>query len=126
MGIALLAIADLWSPLQSLATRWMPARRPSHGESGDAAAGLRYVAIRPACTARTAGSPAPAASPSAATPTRPLRVVRVVDRQGSQRGCANRVVISGRMADVCAELDRLAALEAAETGSGTPRPSHLH
>ncbi|MES2251199.1 MAG: hypothetical protein V4645_28270 [Pseudomonadota bacterium] len=126
MGIALLAIADLWSPLQSLATRWMPARRPSHGDSSDAAAGLRYVAIRPACTARTAGSPMPATSPSAATPARPLRVVRVVDRQGSQRGCANRVVISGRMADVCAELDRLAALEAAETGSGTPRPSHLH
>jgi hypothetical protein len=53
-------------------------------------------------------------------------VVRVVDRQGTQRGCANRVVISGRMADVCAELDRLAALEAAESGSGTPRPSRLH
>jgi len=33
---------------------------------------------------------------------RPLRVVRAVDR----------VVISGRMADVCAELDRLAAIEA--------------
>ncbi|TSD60156.1 hypothetical protein FFI97_007615 [Variovorax sp. KBS0712] len=127
MGIALLAIADLWSPLQSLATRWMPARRSSHGESGDAAAGLRYVAIRPACTARPAGGSAPASSPSAtAAPARPLRVVRVVDRQGTQRGCANRVVISGRMADVCAELDRLAALEAAETGSGTPRPSHLH
>ncbi len=126
MGIALLAIADLWSPLQSLATRWMPVRRPSRGDSSDAAAGLRYVAIRPACTARTAGSPAPATSPSAATPARPLRVVRVVDRQGSQRGCANRVVISGRMADVCAELDRLAALEAAETVSGTPRSSHLH
>ncbi|WP_062471525.1 hypothetical protein [Variovorax boronicumulans] len=127
MGIALLAIADLWSPLQSLATRWMPARRPSHGESGDAAAGLRYVSIRPACTARPAGGSAPASSPSAAAaPARPLRVVRVVDRQGTQRGCANRVVISGRMADVCAELDRLAALEAAETGSGAPRPSHLH
>jgi len=127
MGIALLAIAEFWSPLQSLATRWMPARRPSRGDSSDAAAGLRYVAIRPACTARTAGSPAPATSPSAAaTPARPLRVVRVVDRQGAQRGCANRVVISGRMADVCAELERLAALEAAETGSGTHRPSHLH
>jgi len=127
MGIALLAIADFWSPLQSLAIRWMPARRSPRGDSSDAAAGLRYVAVRPACTARAAGSPTPATSPSAAaTPARPLRVVRVVDRQGTQRGCANRVVISGRMADVCAELDRLAALEAAESGSGTPRPSHLH
>ena len=34
---------------------------------------------------------------------RPLRVVR----------SSGRIVISGRMADVCAELDRLAALEAA-------------
>jgi len=35
---------------------------------------------------------------------RPLRVVRAAP---------GRLVISGRMADVCAELDRLAALEAA-------------
>ncbi|AMO21556.1 hypothetical protein UC35_00070 [Ramlibacter tataouinensis] len=41
-----------------------------------------------------------------ATPCRrkPLRIVH---------GATGRLVISGRMADVCAELDRLAALEAA-------------
>ena len=37
---------------------------------------------------------------------RPQRPVRVVQARG-------RLVISGRMADVCAELDRLAALEGA-------------
>ncbi len=43
---------------------------------------------------------------------RPLRVLRVVDAaQGPST--AGRMVISGRMADVCAELDRLVALEAA-------------
>ncbi|WP_332815214.1 hypothetical protein [Ramlibacter sp.] len=43
---------------------------------------------------------------------RPLRVLRVVDvAQGAST--AGRMVISGRMADVCAELDRLVALEAA-------------
>jgi hypothetical protein len=31
------------------------------------------------------------------------------------RQTAGRMVISGRMADVCAELDRLVALEAAQT-----------
>lgn len=42
---------------------------------------------------------------------RPLRVLRVMDARGP--GAHNgRMVISGRMADVCAELDRLAALEA--------------
>jgi phospholipase C len=40
----------------------------------------------------------------------PLRVARVVDAQQT-RQTAGRMVISGRMADVCAELDRLAELE---------------
>ncbi|TFZ00800.1 hypothetical protein EZ313_20365 [Ramlibacter henchirensis] len=43
---------------------------------------------------------------------RPLRVLRVVDAEHAA-STAGRMVISGRMADVCAELDRLAALEAA-------------
>ncbi|MGJ7526492.1 hypothetical protein [Variovorax sp. GB1P17] len=126
MGIALLAIADFWMPLQSLASRLMPARRPhrrdplDHSESS---AGLRYVAVRPACTTRSGN--AAASATAAAAPARPLRVVRVVDRQGSQR-TSNRVVISGRMADVCAELDRLAALETAETMSTVPRSTRLH
>ncbi len=42
----------------------------------------------------------------------PLRVVRVVET-GQARASVGRMVISGRMADVCAELDRLAAREAA-------------
>ncbi len=41
---------------------------------------------------------------------RPLRVVRVVEGRTHCSG-AGRMVISGRMADVCAELDRLAELE---------------
>jgi hypothetical protein len=43
---------------------------------------------------------------------RPLRVVRVMEA-GQPRTQVGRMVISGRMADVCAELDRLAAREAA-------------
>ena len=90
MGIAFMTIADLFMPLHALASRWIPARRDRRN------AGLRYVAVRPACAAR------PATAPGGATAARPLRVAR-----GS-----GRVVISGRMADVCAELERLAALEA--------------
>ena len=45
---------------------------------------------------------------------KPLRVVRVVE-SGQTRSSVGRMVISGRMADVCAELDRLAACEAALT-----------
>jgi hypothetical protein len=40
-----------------------------------------------------------------------LRIVRLVE-QGQPRAHVGRMVISGRMADVCAELDRLAAAEA--------------
>lgn len=54
------------------------------------------------------------ASPAqqATTSTMPLRVLRVVDKD-QPRSCTGRLVISGRMADVCAELDRLVAREAA-------------
>jgi hypothetical protein len=48
--------------------------------------------------------------PSIAKPALPLRVARVMEAQQSRQN-AGRMVISGRMADVCAELDRLAELE---------------
>ncbi|WP_296469662.1 hypothetical protein [Rhodoferax sp.] len=44
--------------------------------------------------------------------SKPLRVVRVLE-SGQSRSEVGRMVISGRMADVCAELDRLAACETA-------------
>jgi hypothetical protein len=123
MGIALLAIVDLWMPLQSLANRLLPARRPHRRDSGTAAAGLRYVAVRPSCTARTHG---PGATKAAPAPARPLRVIRVVDGSRGEKRSTNRMVISGRMADVCAELDRLAALEAMEAVSAAPASKRLH
>ena len=60
------------------------------------------------------GAPLPlrAAAPAAKSrPATPLRVVRIVE-PSAPRAVAGRMVISGRLADVCAELDRLAALEA--------------
>ncbi|HYP71780.1 MAG TPA: hypothetical protein VEP93_12915 [Variovorax sp.] len=99
--MAVLTIADLLSPLQALAHRWMAPRRRAHSSD------LQYVAIRPACAARGAEK-----LQAGTAATRPLRVVRVVDPRSTRN--ASRVVISGRMADVCAELDRLAALESHE------------
>lgn len=120
MGIALLAIVDLWMPLQSLADRWLPPRgRRLPRRQGDAAAGLRHAAARPGSLAHMPVEAAPQAAPA-----RPLRVIRVVD-QGERRS-TNRMVISGRMADVCAELDRLAALEALETVPATAPSTRLH
>ncbi|VTU35090.1 hypothetical protein H4CHR_03566 [Variovorax sp. PBS-H4] len=110
MGIALLSFVDLFMPLQSLASRLISTRRRN-------ASALRYVGIRPGCAVR------PAAQPSRlSAPARPLRVVRTVDVQ-HDRPSTGRVVISGRMADVCAELDRLAALEAA---GAAPSRGQMH
>lgn len=57
-------------------------------------------------------------SPPATTPStpslQPLRVMRLVEA-GQAPGTAGRLRLSGRLADVCAELDRMAA---AEPGSG--------
>ena len=70
--------------------------------------------LKPQASAFVAGPSAGAAcgsvrpSAHAEAPKRPLRVVRVLDTSNSAG--AGRMVISGRMADVCAELDRLAAL----------------
>jgi hypothetical protein len=118
MGIALLTFVDFLSPLQSLASRWIPQRRVRRSASLDLHADLRYVAVRPVCAQRAGGAvTAPGQVSSSAAP-KPLRVVRTVDAQ-QPGGRAGRVVLSGRLADVCAELDRLAALEAADTLRGS-------
>ncbi len=46
------------------------------------------------------------------TPPRPLRVLQVIEAGQGGRRQPGRLRISGRMVDVCAELDRLAAREA--------------
>ena len=123
MGIALLALSDLFTPFQSLAHRWLPARRTRrhHAAPVELEADLRYVQVRPSQT----HAPATAAerpARSAARPSRPLRVMRVAE--AGQPRASGRVLLSGRMEDVCAELDRLAALEAAQS---SPVPArHLH
>jgi hypothetical protein len=50
-------------------------------------------------------------------PSRPLRVLQVMEAPPHNNTSAGRIRISGRMADVCAELDRLAALEATPLNS---------
>lgn len=62
--------------------------------------------------------PMPKPQPSS---TRPLRVVCVRDNPGNSASSnSGRLVISGRMADVCAELDRMVQ---AQTQRQRPTPS---
>jgi hypothetical protein len=93
LGITLLTFGGLLAPLHSLAAWFAGASRRPHHISQTRAAAVHTPAAR-TCARR------------------PLRVVRVLEACQAPSG-AGRMVISGRMADVCAELDRLAALEAA-------------
>ena len=110
MGIAMLTATRVFAPMQGLFNWLMPPPEP-------VAFSLR-VPPAPCTLAQRRALPVPIAPECAAAahharhnPQRPLRVVRVVDA-GHVPCNAGRMVISGRMADVCAELDRLAACEA--------------
>jgi len=108
MGIAMLTLSGLFqgfSALQRL-TSGAP-QTPSPHPTQRPTRALRMV--RPSGV-RTPVSTRPVSPVCAARPA-PLRVLRVCDTQQAP-GEVGRMVISGRMADVCAELDRLAEREA--------------
>ena len=79
----------------------MARRRVAQRRAADQAAGQRTLALVPA--AETAGAPA--------TGTPAVRVTHLVDAR-QPAGDSGRLRMSGRLIDVCAELDRLAAREA--------------
>jgi hypothetical protein len=93
MGITLFSFGGLLAPLQSLIGWFAGGLRGTHSSAHTRAAAAHATATRN-CVRR------------------PLRVVRVLEACPAHSG-AGRMVISGRMADVCAELERLAELEAA-------------
>jgi hypothetical protein len=90
LGITMFTFGGLLAPLQSLVSWFAGAPRPLSQTLPLAA----HAPVSRSCVRR------------------PLRVVRVMEACQASSG-AGRMVISGRMADVCAELDRLAELEAA-------------
>ena len=104
MAIALFSAANLFTSLHA----WLGWLAPPRSVRSRRPALHR---ARPAAAASPCGSTARAVRADASEAAKPLRVVRILD-PGAPRAGAGRMVISGRMADVCAELDRLAALEA--------------
>ena len=70
------------------------------------------AAIFPLVRAPSVAAMPPLRVPRANQGHRPLRIVRVIDAD-QQRSNTGRIVISGRMADVCAELDRMVQKESA-------------
>ncbi len=120
MGIALFTLSSLLTPLQGLLSRLVPA----HSRAAERPRRRPTVPLTPTGKTRPRAtfSPGSSLSPARAAACRdgavrsrrtlPLRVVRTID-SGIPAGSTGRMMISGRMADVCAELDRLAAMEAA-------------
>lgn len=115
--------AVLLVPLQALVALFLPARSPSasagsaqppphhmvhHGTDNQVASahktcGMHRTTAR--VTTKSRQTVAKVASPSR------LKIVREFEC-GVGPTCAGRMVISGRMADVCAELDRMTQREA--------------
>ena len=95
-------LSRLAAPIQSLAAWFVPARsasRPLHAATKPEQMALPFAsgAVAPGLVG-TAGS--------AGAMRGRLRVVRESDL-GVSPSCAGRMVISGRMSDVCAELERM-------------------
>jgi hypothetical protein len=125
MGIASFSRSSLLSallaPLQALAALWLPATSAVNTAPSSPLPVFRRLAAHDASATefiashaqpvRAAGQKHGQIMARTGAPRR-LKVVREFE-PGISPLCAGRMVISGRMADVCAELDRMAQREAA-------------
>jgi hypothetical protein len=111
MNFALLANSSIYIHLRYL-LRCLR-RSPQHIAGSPAAFIPAYG--RPSASKPRVLTPHTARNTSHSTAVaRPVRVVRVLEA-GQARSAVGRMLISGRMVDVCAELDRLAAREIAHS-----------
>jgi hypothetical protein len=108
MTTATLLKPDLWAPLRHLLQWLLPSSHVGPTtQTNNLPANRQYAPVLVAARAIPVR-----ANTCFERKSKPLRIVRVVET-GQPRTSVGRMVISGRMADVCAELDRLAACEAA-------------
>jgi len=111
MSSTLFAVVTIFAPVHALIRRLLAGNR---GRSRCAHATPAAQILYPLPGAQGNSQPVvrDTVVPRRARVTPALRVLRVIDA-GPSAPHGGRMLISGRMADVCAELDRLAALEAA-------------
>lgn len=115
-------LSVLLAPVQALAAWFVPAQDasgqfavPAGAQRAPNQLALPFAPGGTAMRRRSPSAPAAAAKSGKTSSKRPalsrLKVVREFDSAVSP-ACAGRMVISGRMADVCAELERMAQREA--------------
>lgn len=92
-------------PIQPLARQQHASRsiaHPTHAKTADLE---KTGALKsPLCRTATLGTTGK---------TKPLRIIQWVESASTTHPSNRRMVMSGRLADICAELDRLAAMESA-------------
>ena len=100
-------LSMLQAPVQALAAFFVPERsaavhtRPTiYPNLTSRASALSYKTLKP-------GADKYAPKIMLDVPVQRLKIVRQFE-PGANRSCAGRLVISGRMSDVCAELERMA------------------
>jgi hypothetical protein len=111
MNTAPFAVPGILAPLQGLLRWFMPASTPVKPCQASADKHAHEFTINTLASKPYSTGAAPQKQ-SHLTVHRPLRVVRILEADHVQAN-VGRMMISGRMADVCAELDRLAAHESA-------------
>ena len=100
MATTMFSIGSLLAPLSGLLAWFAPVKAAAPNYRAD---------TRPAVFRSRGRVARPLAASQCRKAARPLRVFRA---RGDAPPAAIRMAISGSMADVCAELERLAALEA--------------
>ncbi|MES2188988.1 MAG: hypothetical protein V4454_02625 [Pseudomonadota bacterium] len=103
------ALIGLFMPLQSASAML---RHPPKQEAAQEAARTRAFNAARMRLANSSNASVTLATPARPTSCSRLKIVRAFE-PGVSPACAGRMVITGRMADVCAELDRMAQREAA-------------
>jgi hypothetical protein len=100
-------LSMLLAPIHALAALFVPAQpAPVHARSAFSPATAYRASAQPHNRLKLSPTSSVPNSKHIASVQR-LKIVRQFE-PGANRSCAGRLVISGRMSDVCAELDRMA------------------
>lgn len=112
MNTAHYTLSKVWAPLQDIWRRALPSVVATHEYTHWQTQNNRPRFLSARNESASFFPEATLAKHFSTVPHRPLRVVRIIESDHAPEN-VGRMMISGRMADVCAELDRLAANEAA-------------